>query len=211
MCVCLFECVWGQRIKNGVEIWSKTINRLCVLMWLSSCGCSLSAENAEWWVQWEQDQWTTERGERVGKDEWRQSEWWPAFLDVRIRRRENVGWCVLHAEKVRAYVLHCFHMQMSQCYYSLFTSFGVCLFMGIYSTGLKLWCHITPSLAAMLEARSCAGMLCVWRFFWEHWLYINVNESFILLGTKHLNNDHHCFDITMHCVTYLATLPRNMH
>lgn len=53
-------------------------------------------------------------------------------------KKKSVCMCVMHAEKVRAYVLHCFHMQMSWCYYSLFTSFGVCLFMGIYSPGLTL-------------------------------------------------------------------------
>lgn len=44
------------------------------------------------------------------------------LLDVWIRV------CVC-AEKVRAYALHCFHMQICWCYYSLFTGFGVCLFM----------------------------------------------------------------------------------
>lgn len=87
---------------------------------------------------------------RVVKDEWRQREWWPAFLDVWISKRKSV----LHAEKVRAYVPHCFHMQISWCYYSLFTILGACLSMWIYSRGLKLPCHKAPSAAAVLEVLS---------------------------------------------------------
>lgn len=109
MSVCVWALVW--RRENGVEIWGKTINRLCALMWLSSCGCSLSAENAEWWVQWEKDQWKTERGEREGGERWVKTEGvMTSFSGCVDKRKKRVCLfvCVLHTEKSESLCLTLF-------------------------------------------------------------------------------------------------------
>lgn len=162
----MYVCGDAERKRNnGVEIWGKAINRLYALMWLSSCGCSLSAENAEWWFQWERDQWMTQRRERrreggkVLKKEWRQREWWAGFL------------CLC--------VCKCVCMCMHLCCMLKSESESLCITLFSYADQLVLLftvhklhcmfiyvniqcCHITlPSLALMLKGCSWSAFMVV--------------------------------------------------
>lgn len=92
-------------------------------MWLSSCGCSLSAENTERWVQWEGDQWAAEGEVKLVKDAWRRREWWPAFLS---RRRWEGVWCMQGK------------WELVFSYADELLLFAVCLFRGICAPGLKI-------------------------------------------------------------------------
>lgn len=97
-----------------------------------------------------------EEKEREGGERWVKTEGVMTSFSGCVDKQEKERACTrtLHAEKVRAYVPHCFHMQISWCYYSLFTILGACLSMWIYSRGLKLPCHKAPSAAAVLEVLS---------------------------------------------------------
>lgn len=77
------------------------------------------------------------------KDEWRRREWWPAFLSRRRWERTRNRVCVCDAR--RESESRCFHMQMSCCYYSLFASFAICLFRGIYASGLNIKALMAPN------------------------------------------------------------------
>lgn len=57
-------------------------------------------------------------------------------LSERKEMRGDPHPCVCDAR--RESESRCFHMQMRCCYYSLFVSFAVCLFRGIYAPGLKI-------------------------------------------------------------------------
>lgn len=93
-------------------------------MWLSSCGCSLSAENTERWVQWERDQWAAEGEVKPVKDEWRWSDDQPSW-----------------AENHECVCVRCMQGKWELVFSyadELLLLFAVCLFRGIYAPGLKI-------------------------------------------------------------------------